>query len=91
MDPIPGPIIAMVAPRTASMMAISEIPDHASDIQASTVAIVIPATGVQRLRRRNVPTDSRNQKREAGRRCSVFTEMRGPAIEQNRACQHALK
>ena len=59
MDHIPGPIIAMVAPRTASMMAISEIPDHASDIQTSTVAIVIPATGVQRPRRRNAPVTAR--------------------------------
>ena len=55
MDHIPGPIIATVAPRPASTMAISQLPDHANAIQASTVAIVIPATGVQRPRRRNTP------------------------------------
>jgi hypothetical protein len=35
--------------------------------------------------------DSRNQIREAGRQSSSLKEMRGPAIEQNRARQHALK
>ena len=35
--------------------------------------------------------DSRNQIGEARRQSSVFKEMRGPAIEQNRARQHALK
>ena len=55
MDHNPGPIIAAVAPRPASMMAVSEFPDHANDIHSSTVAIVIPATGVQRPRRRNTP------------------------------------
>ena len=35
--------------------------------------------------------DSRNQIREAGHQSSSFKEMRGPAIEQNRARQHALK
>jgi hypothetical protein len=35
--------------------------------------------------------DSRNQIREARRQSSVFEEMRGPAIEQDRARQHALK
>ncbi len=55
MDHNPGPIIATVAARPASRMAISEFPDHANDIQTSTVAIVIPATGVQSPRRRNTP------------------------------------
>jgi hypothetical protein len=36
-------------------MAVSEFPDHANNIQTSTVAIVIPAIGVQRPRRRNTP------------------------------------
>ena len=35
--------------------------------------------------------DSRNQIREARRQFSVFKEMRGPVIDQNRARQHALK
>jgi hypothetical protein len=35
--------------------------------------------------------DSRNQIREARRQSCVFKEMRGPAIEQNRARQPALK
>jgi hypothetical protein len=35
--------------------------------------------------------DSRNQIREAGHHSSGFKEMRGSEIEQNRACQHALK
>ena len=35
--------------------------------------------------------DSRNQIREARRQSSSFKEMRGSAIEQNRARQHALK
>jgi hypothetical protein len=35
--------------------------------------------------------DSRNQIREAGHQSSSFKEMRGSAIEQNRARQHALK
>ena len=35
--------------------------------------------------------DSRNQIREAGHHSSSFKEMRGSAIEQNRARQHALK
>ena len=91
MDHIPGPIIATVAPRPASTMAISEFPDDAKNIQTSTVAIVIPATGVHRPRRRSTARNSRNQIREAGRQSSSFKEMRGSAIEQNRARQHALK
>ena len=55
MDHIPGPIIATVAPRPASTMAISELPNDAKNIQTSTVAIVIPATGVQSPRRSSVP------------------------------------
>ena len=35
--------------------------------------------------------DSRNQIREAGHQSSSFKEMRGSAIEQDRARQHALK
>ena len=35
--------------------------------------------------------DSRNQIGEARRQSSVFKEMRGSAIEQDRARQHALK
>jgi hypothetical protein len=35
--------------------------------------------------------DSRNQIREAGHQSSSFKEMRGSAIEQNRAREHALK
>ena len=35
--------------------------------------------------------DSRNQIRDAGRQPSVFKQMRGPEIEQNRAGQPALK
>ena len=34
---------------------VSEFADHANDIQTRTVAIVIPATGVQSPRRRNTP------------------------------------
>jgi len=41
--------------------AISEFPDHANDIQASTVAIVIPATGVQSPIRRNTPATVPNE------------------------------
>ncbi len=35
--------------------------------------------------------DSRNQKWEIRRQSSVFKEMRGPVIDQDRARQHALK
>ena len=55
MDHIPGPIIATVAPRPASIIAVSELPNDAKNIQTSTMAIVMPATGVQRPRRSSVP------------------------------------
>jgi hypothetical protein len=38
MDHIPGPIIATVAPRPASMIAVSELPNDAQNIQTSTMA-----------------------------------------------------
>ena len=77
MDHIPGPIIATVAARPASMMAISEFPDHANDIHTSTIAIVIPATGVQSPRRRDTPRPP-HQIREAGRQSSSFKEYEAP-------------
>ena len=55
MDHIPGPIIATVAPRTATMIAVSECAEHAKNTQTPTMAIVIPASGVQRPRNRNTP------------------------------------
>jgi hypothetical protein len=54
MDHIPGPIIATVAPRTATMIAVSEC-EHAKNTQTPTMAIVIPASGVQRPRSRSTP------------------------------------
>ncbi len=50
MDHIPGPIIATVAPRTATTIAVSEYAEHAKNNQTPTMAIVIPASGVQRPR-----------------------------------------
>jgi hypothetical protein len=90
MDHNPGPIIATVTPRPASKMAISEFPDHAKNIQTSTVAIVIPASGVHRPTRRSMPATAA-QIRKAGHQSSSFKEMRGSAIEQDRARQYALK
>jgi len=55
MDHIPGPIIATVAPRTATMIAVSECAEHAKNTQTPTMAVVIPANGVQRPRSRNTP------------------------------------
>ena len=55
MDHMPGPIIATVMPRLASIIAVSELPNDAKDIQTSTMAIVIPATGVHRPKSRSMP------------------------------------
>ena len=55
MDHIPGPIIATVAPRTATMIAVSECAEHAKNTQTPTMAIVIPASGVQRPKSRSTP------------------------------------
>jgi len=55
MDHIPGPIIATVAPRTATMIAVSECAEHTKNTQTPTMAIVIPASGVQRPRSRSTP------------------------------------
>ena len=55
MDHMPGPIIAAVAPRTATMIAVSECAEHAKKTQTPTMAIVIPANGVQNPRNRNTP------------------------------------
>ena len=56
MDHIPGPIIAAVAPRTATMIAVSECVEHAKkNIQTPTMAMVIPASGVLRPKSRNTP------------------------------------
>jgi len=55
MDQIPGPIIATVAPRTATMIDVSECAEHAKNTQTPRIAIVIPASGVQRPRNSNMP------------------------------------
>ena len=55
MDHIPGPIIATVDPRTATMIAVSECAEHAKNTQTPRMAIVIPASGVHRPRSRNTP------------------------------------
>ena len=56
MDHNPGPIIAAVAPRTATMIGVSECVEHPKkNTQTPTMAMVIPASGVQRPRRRKTP------------------------------------
>ena len=44
---MPGPIIAKVAPRTATMIAVNECAEQVKNTQTPTMAIVAPATGVQ--------------------------------------------
>lgn len=54
MDHMPGPIMATVAPMTATMIAVNECPGQtAKNIQIPTIEIMVPATGVQRPRNRN--------------------------------------
>ena len=55
MDHMPGPIIAAVAPSTATMIAVSEYAEDAKNAQTPTMAIVIPASGVQRPRSSSTP------------------------------------
>ena len=55
MDHIPGPIIATVIPRLANIIAVNELPNDRKNIQISTRAIVIPATGVHRPKSRSMP------------------------------------
>jgi len=55
MDHMPGPIIETVAPRIATMIAVSECAEHAKNTQTPTMATVIPATGVQRPSSKNMP------------------------------------
>ena len=75
MDQIPGPIIATAAPIPASMTAVSELPNDAEKTQTSTMAITIPARGVQRPR-------SRNTAETAATRCGRF----GANLEVSRRC-----
>ena len=53
MDHIPGPIIATAAPRTATIIAVSECPLDAKNTHTPAMAMVIPASGVHKPRRRN--------------------------------------
>ncbi len=71
------------------MIGVSECAEHAKNTQTPTIAIVIPASGVQRPRNRN--THRRNHIREVRSQSSIFKEMRGSVIEQNHARQHTLK
>ena len=62
MDHIPGPIMATVAPRTATMIAVNECTEQVKNTQIPTMAIVVPATGVHRPSSRNTPpTDAIRQ------------------------------
>ena len=54
MDHIPGPIIATVAPRIATTMAVNECPEQCTkNTQIPVTAITVPATGVQRPKNTN--------------------------------------
>lgn len=55
MDHIPGPIIATVAPRTATMIAVSEWDEDTKNTQTPMMAVVIPAKGVQRPKNKSTP------------------------------------
>ena len=72
------------------MIAVSECAEHAKNSQIPTMAIVIPATGVQRPRSSSTPAAPRSDR---GNRVSMWRskEMRGAAIDQDRARQRALK
>ena len=56
MDHMPGPIIAAVAPRTATVIAVSEWAEHAMNTHTPTMAIVIPAAGVQKTATESIGT-----------------------------------
>jgi hypothetical protein len=78
MDHIPGPIIATVAPRTATMIGVSEWLAHtAKNIQTPRIAITVPATGVQRPKNTNTAATEATKKgslvaRPAGsRKCTT--------------------
>ena len=73
------------------MIAVSECAEHAKNTQTPTMAIVIPASGVQRPRSRSTPAVAAIRQGRLGANLAFSMEMRGPAIEQNRARQHALK
>ncbi len=72
-------------------MAISEFPDHANDIQDLYSCNRNSRHWRPEPQKEKYARDSRNQIRESGPHSSSFNEMRGPAIEQNRARRHALK
>ena len=78
MDHTPGPIIATVAPRPASRMAISEFPDHANDIQTSTDGNRNSRDWRPEPKKEKYARDSRNQIREAGRQSSVSRRCEAP-------------
>jgi len=54
MDHAPGPIIAVVAPRVASVIEIQGSPAQATVTHNSIAAINVPVTGVQRPARRKM-------------------------------------
>lgn len=54
-DQAPGPTIAKVAPRAASIMGVHGSPEREKAIHTSTAATRVPATGVHKPTRRRVP------------------------------------
>ena len=55
-DQAPGPIIAKVAPRIASIMGTNGSPTRDTTIHSSTMVTRTPPTGVHKPTRRSIPT-----------------------------------